>query len=158
MRIIQRFTTLIFFALIFVNTSSVFAQLSVDEDGIYYDNLGKPYTGVYVEKYDNGVTKSTTTLISGRKHGIAAIYFKDGTLSEFRMYRNNQMHGTWITWNESGIKTAEANYAADKKNGKWYIWDENGVKRYEMTYFDGNKVGTWYMWSDKGELIETKEY
>ncbi|MFO7657878.1 MAG: toxin-antitoxin system YwqK family antitoxin [Bacteroidales bacterium] len=146
------------FLLAFLCNSTISAQLSVDEDGIYYDNLGKPYTGIFIEKYDDGTIKGKTTLISGRKHGLASIYFKDGSLSELRMYRNNQMHGTWVTWNEKGKKTAEANYAADKKNGKWYIWDENGVKRYEMIYFDGEKAGTWYMWDEKGELTGKKDY
>ena len=158
MRNMSHIVGLVCFLLLLIVSVDMSGQLSVDDEGIYYDSIGKPYTGTYVEKYDNGVIKSTTTLISGRKHGIAIIYFRDGSMNEFRMYRNNQMHGTWITWNENGVKTAEANYSADKKNGKWYIWDENGVQRYEMTYFDGSKTGKWYMWNERGELLETKEY
>lgn len=93
MKILLRLSSVIF-ALILMQYSHIYGQYSIDEDGIYYDSLGKPFTGVYIEKIEDRSIKSKATLISGRKHGLTIVYFKNGDINEFRMYRNNQMHGT----------------------------------------------------------------
>lgn len=134
------------------------AQITINEDGLYYDEYERWYTGIYVEEYPDGVMKTQISISKGKKNGLMKLFYPDGSINELRMYKNNLMHGTWVTFNDKGIKTAEANYALDKKNGKWYIWDETGILRYDMTYFEGNKAGTWLMWNEKGELISTKEY
>jgi len=85
-------------------------------------------------------------------------YYPNNQLKEIRSYHNGMFHGTWITWNEKGIKIGEANYRNNQKHGKWYIWDENGTKRYEMEYKNGKKTGTWYQWDMNGNLINTKKF
>ncbi|MBN2273615.1 MAG: hypothetical protein JXR41_06745 [Bacteroidales bacterium] len=134
------------------------AQITLSEDGLYYDQSDELFSGLYVEKYDDGTVKIQVAIQNGRKNGLMKIYYPDGSVNELRMYKNNMMHGTWETWNAAGIKTAEANYANDKKNGKWYIWDDSGTMRYDMIYFEGNKAGTWRMMNEKGELISTREF
>jgi antitoxin component YwqK of YwqJK toxin-antitoxin module len=145
--------------LVFVSSGlDIKAQITIHEDGLYYDEYERWYTGVYVEKYPDGVVKAQISIKKGKKDGLMKLFYPDGSINELRMYKNNLMHGTWETFNNKGIKTAEANYSLDEKNGKWYIWDENGTLRYDMTYFEGDKAGTWYMWDEKGDLIEAKEY
>ncbi len=155
-----KYNYLLLVTLLFSTISAVRvnAQISVGSDGLYYEESGKPYTGVYIEKYGDGTPKVSIAVNKGRKKGLTLLYYPNGSVNELRMYNDNKMHGTWVTWNEKGVKTAEANYANDKKNGKWYIWDENSTMRYDMTYFEGEKAGTWYMWNEKGELISTKEF
>jgi antitoxin component YwqK of YwqJK toxin-antitoxin module len=147
------------FLLFFVSLGlEIKAQITISEDGLYYDEKERLFTGVYTEEYPDGAVKIQMSVSKGTKNGLMRIFYQDGSVNELRMYKDDMMHGTWETWNDKGIKIAEANYASDTKNGKWYIWDDNGIMRYDMTYFDGNKAGTWYMWNEKGELIATKEF
>ena len=150
---------LTFLILILISAwGSLKSQITIGDDGLYYDETGKLYTGIYVEKYPTGTKKTEMSLVNGRKEGLTQIYYSNGVVNELRMYKNNLMHGTWVTWNEKGINTAEANYANDIKNGKWYIWDEQGIMRYDMTYFNGRKAGAWRMFDEHGILTATKEF
>jgi antitoxin component YwqK of YwqJK toxin-antitoxin module len=86
------------------------------------------------------------------------VYFDSGKLNEIYSYKNNLMDGLWLTYNEKGIKTAEANYFNDKKHGSWKVWDDNGKLIYLMNYMNGAKSGTWIKYNAKGEEIERKSY
>lgn len=128
-------------------------------DKLYYDSLtNQLFTGDYIEKYPSGKTKIEMTFRNGNKDGIIKIYFENEQLNEIRSYKNGKMHGTWTSYNEKGIKIAEAGYSYNKKNGKWYIWDENGTLRYDMTYIEGDKIGNWRRYDETGTLISEINY
>ena len=133
------------------------AQHLEEKDGMYYmgDQL---YTGTYLTYYDNGNLKMESNYVEGQKHGDCKIYFSDGTLNEFRHYRNNEMDGTWITFNNLGVKVAEAAYVNGKKDGKWFIWDDEGNLKYELCYKDGEKTGTWKSYNEMGVVINERDY
>jgi antitoxin component YwqK of YwqJK toxin-antitoxin module len=134
------------------------AQKIREEDGVYYDSLNKPYSGIYIERYPEGNIRIEMTLKDGIKDGIIYLFFDNNKVHEIRSYRTGNMHGTWITFNAKGKKVGEANYSNNLKNGKWYIWDDNGVLRYDMTYLDGQKSGIWIKYDEQGNLLETKKY
>ena len=123
---------IILLAIIFSVGFVVKSQI-VEKDGKYFDESGNLYSGEYEEFYDNG------------------------NLNEKREYKNGIFHGTWITWNKEGTKTAIAGYKDGKKHGEWIIWDDNGVKRYKMLYKDGQRVGTWLQWDENGVLVSQME-
>lgn len=143
------------YILIPVNLS---AQITEDENGIYYDDNKNLYNGTYIEFHDNGVKKIEMNIKDGLKDGETILYSLDGKISEIRSYKQGKMDGTWTTFNEKDQKKAVANYQNDKKHGKWIIWDEKGVKRYEMEYSEGNRSGTWFMWDESGNLSSEKTY
>ena len=143
--------------LIFVLSITATAQYIKEVDGIYLAD-SKPYTGTYKSYYDNFEPKVEMKLEEGKKDGITKLFFKDGSINEIRSYKNNLMDGTWITYNENGIKIAEAIYAMGKKNGTWKVWDDNGTLRTEMNYNKGERTGVWKRWNEKGELQGEKNY
>lgn len=147
-----------FLYMIFVAQGKLFAQISEDENGIYYDESKNLYNGTYIEFHDNGVKKIEMNIKDGLKDGETTLYSMEGKISEIRSFKMGKMDGTWTTFNESDQKMAVANYQNDKKHGKWMIWDENGVKRYEMEYIEGTRSGTWFMWDENGKLISEKTY
>jgi YD repeat-containing protein len=133
------------------------AQFLKEVEGVYYAEA-EPYTGIFKSYHDNYNLKLEMNLVEGMKNGEVKIYFEDGTLNEIRSYKNNLMHGIWVTYNLQGKKIAEARYADGKKEGTWQIWDENGVLRTLMVYSNGNKSGTWKRWDENGQLIGEKIY
>jgi len=138
--------------------SKAFAQIEKNENGIYLNENNETYTGIYYEYYDNGNIRVEMNLKNGIKDGYTNIYFLSGIKKEQRSYKEGEMHGTWITWNELEDKLAEANYNFGKKHGKWYIWDENGILRYEMEYKKGEKFGVWKIYDEEGTLLNKMIY
>lgn len=145
------------FALCFGFIAFVSGQIT-ERDGIFFDKNDNPYSGVYIEYYASGGKKVETTISNGVKNGVTTLFFEDGVINEVRYYKNNQMDGTWLTFDHNGIKTAEARYDAGIKEGKWFIWDEKGTLRYEMLYSKGNKAGVWKIWDESGKLVAEKTY
>lgn len=107
--------------------------------------------------YENGFTKTEVTMLNGKPEGKMQTFFQDGQLNELRFYKNGMFDGTWITYNERGVKVAEASFMNNQKHGKWTIWDDDGTKRCEMFFENGKKTGTWWTWDEKGKLISEKE-
>jgi antitoxin component YwqK of YwqJK toxin-antitoxin module len=133
-------------------------QLIQKDDGKFYDNHNRLYTGTYIEYYPSGGKRIEINLLDGLKHGTTLLYFESQNIQEIRSYHHNEMDGTWTTRNDKGIQIAEANYRNGIKHGKWCIWDDNGTKRYEMEYHEGKKSGKWYIWDEKGVLVNQKDY
>ncbi len=133
-------------------------EVNKGDDGVFYGADQKPYTGTYQEFHPNGQLKTSIPLTNGLIDGEVHIYFENGLHNEIRAYKEGEMHGKWITWNEAGQQIAQAQYNMGEKDGKWYIWDENGTLLYDMTYLKGQRTGTWKMYDAEGNLIMEKAY
>jgi antitoxin component YwqK of YwqJK toxin-antitoxin module len=90
-------------------------------DGLFYFK-GEPFTGVAVEKADNGQTE--TTYKDGKKHGLEFSH-RNGQKSEERTWKNDKKDGLWTSWYDNGQKWFEKTYENGKKiSEKW--WDKDG--------------------------------
>jgi hypothetical protein len=134
------------------------AQLLEKADGKYYDHKGVVYSGTYIEYFPSGSVQIEMNVLNGEKQGNTTLYFENGQKRELRSFKANKMDGTWITWNESGVRIAEATYRDGIKHGKWGIWDENGTHRYEMFYTNGEKSGLWTIWDQDGNVQDQKQF
>lgn len=150
-------TILLLFAF-FASCTLIHAQLVEGEDGKFYDNKGQLYSGTYIEYFPSGNIHIDMPVDNGKKEGVTTIYFENGKKNETRGFRQNKMHGTWVTWDQLDHKIAEANYLDGVKHGAWGIWDENGIQRYEMFYDQGKKSGTWIIRNESGEIVDEKKY
>jgi len=92
----------------------------------FIDKKKNPYTGEYVENYDNGNIKSKINLLKGKIEGYCAFYFPNGKIREEGSYKENLKHGIWTRYDEKGNKWYQVTYTYNKRTGKWYIWDEMG--------------------------------
>ncbi len=136
-----------------------FSQVTLTENqGIYLDKDGKPYTGTYIEYYSPNKPKIEMLLLQGKLNGITKTFFESGKINEIRSYSEGKTNGKWETFNEQGVKTAEANFQMGEKHGKWFIWDDNGTLRYDMNYTNGKRNGVWIIYNEKGEKISEKNY
>ncbi|MBB74421.1 MAG: membrane-binding protein, partial [Planctomycetaceae bacterium] len=103
----------------------------VERDGLWYEGDSEtPFTGVSVEKYENGQKREQAT-------------FKDGKLE-----------GPYIFWHANGQKKGEGTFKDGKREGLQTIWYKNGQKNVERTYKDGRLVSETF-WDEEGN--ETKE-
>lgn len=126
-------------------------------DGHLFKN-GMLFTGIYTEQYENGAPKIIHNIKDGMEHGKVTVYHQNGKISEERKYNMGAKDSIWISWNEEGVKIAEAGWKNGLKHGFWYVWDDKGVKRYEMYYRKGKKDGSWYMWDENGTLVNKRNY
>jgi hypothetical protein len=106
-----------------------------DRGGVKYEvNTEVPFTGVYVEKWDNGQKKK-------EEH-----------------YRDGKLDGLWTIWYENGQKDEEGNYKNRRKDGRWTEWWEDGQEFRELNYKDGKADGLWTFWDEEGNITKTKTY
>lgn len=127
-------------------------------NGMYVDYNRNVYTGIYEENYENGNKKLEMHLYEGLQDSITILWFENGKVNEYRNYLKGKMNGKWETYNEQGIKIAEANYVNNIKHGNWKIWNNQAVLLYEMNYNNGKKEGLWKIYNEKGELVNQRQY
>ncbi len=149
--------TLLFLSVMMLS-GSAFSQISLGDDGLYYDKDQNLFTGVYKEFYDNGQVKQDMTLLNGRADGEVSLWYRSGACRETRIFKAGKRDGLWVSFSESGGKTGEASYKDDLKDGPWRIWDDNGILRYEMFYRKGQKSGLWIMYDANGIKTDEKQY
>jgi antitoxin component YwqK of YwqJK toxin-antitoxin module len=114
-------------------------QIFEDLNGIYFASNMEPYSGTYLQYYENGNVKIEYHLAEGILNGVTTLYFENGQKSEVRSYKNGRKDGIWCVWNTEGVKVAQASYKNDKKDGIWIIWDNEGNLLYEIEYFRGER-------------------
>ena len=149
-------TLLIVVAFFLANT--LFGQLITKKDGIYINENGEKYAGLYISYYPNKAKKAVYAIKDGVEDGSVEFYYSTTEIMEQGNFKDGVKHGKWVRWSIEGDKLAEANYKKGGKEGKWIIWDERGIKRYEMYYTNGIKAGIWLMWDEKGQISNKKEY
>ena len=74
----------------------------------------------------------------------AKIYHDNGVVAQTGFYTTDGVvHGTWISFDAQGVKTAVANYNKGKKVGTWLFYTGDILK--EVTYQDSKilAVNTW---------------
>lgn len=133
-------------------------EITKGEDGLYYGENQKPYSGQYREYYQDGKLHSLLNLKNGLIDGNVQIFFTNGQLNEIRAFSNGEKHGLWTIWNEDGQKLSEARYTHGQKDGQWFVWNDAGILLYDMTYSAGRRTGTWKMYNQEGILINQKDY
>jgi antitoxin component YwqK of YwqJK toxin-antitoxin module len=67
--------------------------------------------------------------------------------------------GTWITWQDNGLKYQKCTYVRNKPEGLFTQWfDDNGIKEFEGMFLNNLKDGIWLQWDVNGEKICESRY
>ncbi|MBA2613140.1 MAG: hypothetical protein H0U95_14315 [Bacteroidetes bacterium] len=88
------------------------------------------YTGEYIDKYDNGITK-----------------FKG-------IFRFGKRHGQWMSFYPTGIAWSELHYDKGLREGLNIAYFEDGKKRYEGYYKKDVRDSVWQYYDSIGNLAE----
>ena len=74
----------------------------------------------------------------------ATLYHDNGQISQRGFYtREGLLQGTWVSFDTSGKKTAEAHYDKGQKTGKWFFWQDNILKEVDYSNSRITSVNTW---------------
>lgn len=66
-------------------------------------------------------------------------YYEDGSIEQEGTYKNGELHGKWISYNQTGEKKAIAQYTFGDKTGKWFFWNNGELT--EVTYHKNKIAG-----------------
>jgi len=110
---------------------------------LYKGKSEKPYTGMVIDRDDNGVKEKH--YVNGKRHGPSIAWGANGAMQSKGTYVNGQTHGLFTYWLASGEKS-EANYVDGKRDGTGMSWYDTGEKwgeyspDYNVRYYrNGNK-------------------
>ena len=88
------------------------------------------YTGTYIDKYDNGITK-------------------------FRgFFRFGERHGQWMSFYPNGIAWSELHYDKGRREGPNITYYPNGKLRYSGVYRNDMRDSIWNYYDSTGTLAE----
>ena len=89
--------------------------------------------------YEDGALKSEYVK-SGDELVAVTNYYKDGSVKETGFFKEGIPEGKWVSYSESGTKTAELNYADGKRHGEFRVWDEFSKAYVEIHYANGEII------------------
>ncbi|MBE7633257.1 toxin-antitoxin system YwqK family antitoxin [Tenacibaculum finnmarkense] len=94
--------------------------------------------------------QSTETTFEKENDLVKATYFhENGQVKEQGFFKDKKLTGTWISFNEKGIKTTIAHYEAGKKVGKWFMWKEDGLKEID---YNNNVIASVQTWKEETKM------
>ena len=80
-------------------------------------------------------------------------YYEDGSVRQEGTYKKGKLHGEWVSYDQSGEKTAIANYKNGKKDGKWFFWTED--KLTEVDY-QNSVIASVNSWKNESSLVNNR--
>ncbi len=111
------------------------SKLEARDGIIYVKGEDKPYTGTFIEKYENGNLKETLEVQDGILHGEKKSYYKNGQLSFSVMVANRWNEGVYKIYYESGNLKSDGFYMNGRIEG-WSIRKYKDDKIIEKTNYE----------------------
>ncbi len=97
------------------------------------------YTGSYIDKYPNGITKFTGFFRFGKRHGQWMSFYDNGFAWSEMHYDKGLRHGPNITYFENGKMRYSGFYKNDLRDSVWIYYDSTG-KTVEKVMFRKDKL------------------
>ena len=94
------------------------------------------YTGDYIDKYPNGITKFRGNFRFGERHGHWMTFYPNGLSWSEMHYDKGLRHGANITYYETGKMRYSGFYKKDKKDSLWSYYDSLGVLVQKLIFKD----------------------
>ncbi|WP_317899261.1 toxin-antitoxin system YwqK family antitoxin [Aurantibacillus circumpalustris] len=98
------------------------------------------YTGDYVDKYPNGITKFKGLFRFGERHGQWMSFYPTGVLWSEMHYDKGYRHGPNIAYFENGKTRYSGSYKNDLKDSIWTYYDTLGVIAHKMLFKNDRMV------------------
>jgi uncharacterized protein len=138
------------------------AKGEVNGKQIYYAGSGKEKeTNNYVNSelngestsfFTNGQKYATTTYVAGKKDGYYTSWYMHGTKQEEGWYKDDQLQGEWLFYNEQGVLVTRTSFLNGDLNGLKTVYWPNGKIEYE-TLYDMNKLVTMTEYDTTGNVL-----
>ena len=103
----------------------------VERDGLMYEASSEtPFTGVTVDKYENGQKREEATYKDGKLHGKYARWHKNGQKAQEVTFENGKVlmpYGVWYENGQLAIEFVDGEIAIlREKNGQKRVYDNQG--------------------------------
>lgn len=98
------------------------------------------YSGEYVDKYDNGITKFTGNFRFGKKHGQWMSFYPTGIAWSELHFDKGLREGPNITYFENGKIRYEGYYRKDVRDSIWLYYDSIGNLAEKVLFKDDRMV------------------
>ena len=126
----------------------------VQRDELMYEGDSEtPFTGVAVDKHENGQKQAEVTYKDGKQEGLWAHWYESGQKQAEATFKGGKPEGLTTFWYENGQKKSESTWKDGKREGLVTMWHRNGKKRYEQTWKDDKKVSE-TKWDKEGNEIK----
>jgi antitoxin component YwqK of YwqJK toxin-antitoxin module len=90
------------------------------------------------------------TLLEDKNLYQVVYYHDNGVVSqEGTINLQGQLHGSWVSFSETGEKVAMGNYLNGKKDGKWFFWNEGVLSEVD---YDLNHIASVQQWKEGSRL------
>ena len=80
-------------------------------------------------------------------------YYEDGSVRQKGTYKDGELHGEWVSYDQNGEKKAIATYENGQKHGKWFFWEDN--KLTEVDY-KSNQIASVNKWTSESSLVSNQ--
>ncbi len=113
-----------------------------------------PYTGRYIDFYNNGKIQNEGTLENGKINGQLTVYYKTGIKKSITNYKDGIRDGLWIDYYSNGTLLRRDEYVNGKANGKGKSYFINGQLMHELRPKSGTDYDTSVSYYSTGKLRE----
>ena len=135
-------------------------KLKMVDELCYVIETNKPFTGISIEKSEEGKLISQASFKKGLLHGQAKSMYPNGKIKSTANFKNGMESGISKGFAENGKLIYEANFTQGKLEGTLTQWREDGTKKrearykegliqWEIHYQDGLPHGLETMWNEK---------
>lgn len=80
-------------------------------------------------------------------------YYGNGTIAQTGFFKDNQLHGQWISYDQLGNKRSMGNYENGKKTSQWIFWSKTNL--IEVEYIN-NRITKTVVW-DRSDVLANVE-
>jgi len=127
MKTLQMTSILIVALLLGCESSIELDQISVRNDGLFYERgADKPFTGKAVDRYAGGALRSSMNFVDGIRTGTQTSWYESGQKLEEATTVGGKP-GDWVSWYENGQMKSRTTYGNGQIQEE-QNWDENGVE------------------------------
>lgn len=117
------------------------SELFFRDSRLYRTGDTMSFTGVMLERYDDGALKSRSSVSAGLLHGLSEGWYTNGQVQVREPFRNGLSHGVRTKWYPDGTKSSEATIVDGKLHGKFRRWHNNGALAEEIHFLEGRPHG-----------------
>jgi antitoxin component YwqK of YwqJK toxin-antitoxin module len=125
-------------------------HIEISYEITYY--YGKPYTGVFFSKYENGQLETKTIYKEGKRIGLSEGYYENGQLKYKSNHKEGKRVGISVWYYENGQLETKTIYKEGKRIGLYEWYYENGQLKHKGSYQDDKQVGIWEYYYENGKL------
>lgn len=108
--------------------------------------------------YRNGIVSRKEYYKNGKREGIANSYFDDGKLKTKETFKNNLLHGKYLSYQKKGFLYEKIQYRNGNKSGKSIRYYSNNKLSLVARYKNGEKHGIKTSYFQNGNIETTGDY